>query len=318
MQQIACTRCGYTLAGSPGSMAVCPNCGQQTMIPGGSAQGWAPYPGAGMEQPGQGSGPSYGQPTSPFQAPPQYGGPGGGYGAPQMQPGGYPGNYPSGYPTPPAPARRNALLPVALVVLLLLVAGGAYLFIRNQSTGNKSAARATATTGPTATATTPALPSGYTLYNDPNGHYSIGYPSDWTQQNSNTSGVNATLFLNSGQTDVFEVADLPSSGATTSQLSTVLDQFFTGFASSLPGGGTVANTSSPQDVTIAGQTWTQESGDINYTDTAGNPATSHSEVSAISRNGRIYIIADATQDGSAFDTEKSQYFAPMINTFNFK
>lgn len=343
MQQMQCARCGYTLAGTPGSLAVCPNCGQQTMIPGGTPQGWNAYPGnqqAGgysspssgnlyggptQEQPSYGSGPNYGggpsygsgpaygQPAPPYPVPQeQYGGPGGAFGAPQ------PGGYPSGYPMPPAPNRRNPILPIALVVVLLLVAGGAFLFIsKGHTSGTAKTPTATATTGATATPTTPSLPSGYSQYSDPNGLYAVGYPSDWTEQDNNSGSVTAALFSNPDHSDIFEVADTSSSGASTSDLSPVLSQYFTGLAGSLPNGA-VGTTSQPQDVRIAGQTWTQESGDINYSDSSGSSATAHSEVAAISRNGHIYIIADVTQDGSTFDGEKSQYFTPMINTFAFK
>lgn len=300
MQQIQCSRCGYTLAGMPGSVAACPNCGQQMMMPGASSQAWNAYPGApqggnpyGAQPsgpPSYGSNPSYGQPAAPYNTPPQ-----GQYGAPQMPQQGYPGMM-----TPPAPAKRNPLIPIALVVVLLLVAGGAFLYLKHNKSGG-------------------ALPSGYTQFTDPNGLYTIGYPSSWAKQNSGSSGISAVLFTNSDRSDIFEVAELPASGLTTSDLSPVLSNFFTGFAGSLPGGGgSVGSTSSPQDVTIAGQTWTQESGDVNYTDSSGGSATAHSEVSAISHNGHIFIIADVTQDGSKFAGEKSQYFTPMINSFAFK
>ena len=320
MQQIPCSRCGYTLAGMPGSMIACPNCGQQTVIPGGSSQGWNAYPGAqptyGAPQPsnpygtpppeqqGYGNAPSYGQPAAPY--PPQqapYGpssGAYGAYGAPQ--PGGYPGGYaPPATMPPPAPARRNPILPIALVVVLLLVAGGAFFFIKNN---NKSGG---------------GTPSGYTQYTDTAGHYAVSYPSNWTKRAQTQSDVSEVLFEGSSQADVFAVAEIPGSGLTTNDLAPVLSGFFTGFAGSLPGGGgTVANQSSPQNVTIGGDTWTQESGDINYTNTSGSSATAHSEVAAVVHNNLVFLIAYATQDASKFNAAKQQYFTPMINSFAFK
>ena len=359
MPQMQCARCGYTLAGTPGSMAVCPNCGQQTVIPGGSGQGWNAYPGGqqaggygspqsgpsygapygaptqehpqagGYSSPqsgnlygaptqehpqaGYGSGPAYGQPAPPYPIPQeQYGGQGGAFGPTA------PGGYPSCYQTPPAPPRRNPMLPIALVVVLLLVAGGAYLFIsKGHNSGVAKTPTPTTTTSATATPTTSSLPTGYSQYSDPNGLYTVGYPSDWKEQDSSSSNVNGAVFTNPDRSDVFEVATLSASGVSTSDLSPELSQYFTGFAGSQTN-GSVGATSQPQDVQIAGQTWTQESGDINYTDASGSPATAHSEVAAISRNGHIYIIADVTEDGSVFEGEKSQYFTPMINTFAFK
>lgn len=332
MQQIQCSRCGYTLAGMSGSVAACPNCGQQIMIPGASAQAWSAFPGQqqagnpyGAQTPNQpdfGTNPSYGQPAAPYNTPPgqygqpsspyntppgqfgqpsspyntppgQYGAPSGAYGAPPQP--GY-----TGMAAPSAPARRNPLIPIVLVVVLLLVAGGAYLFVKHNKSGG-------------------SLPSGYTLYTDQNGLYTIGYPGGWAKQSSGSEGISAVLFTNAARSDIFEIAELPSAGVTTSDLSMVLGQFFTGFAGSLPGGGgTVGNTSSPQNVTIAGQTWTQESGDVNYTDSGGGNATAHTEVSAISHKGHIFILADVTQDGSKFASEKSAYFTPMIDSFTFK
>lgn len=319
MQQIQCSRCGYTLAGMPGSIAACPNCGQQTMMPGASSAGWGAYPGAqptyGAPQPGApygtppteppsyGSSPSYGQPSAPY--PPQqvpYSQPSAGYGPyGAAQPGGYPGGYaPPATMAPPAPARRNPIIPIALVVVLLLVAAGAFYFIKNNKSGGN-------------------VPSGFTTFTDTAGHYSIGFPSTWTKQAQQQSGVSEVLFEAPGQADVFAVAELPSPGLTTSDLSSLLEGYFSGFAGSLPGGGgTLANQSSPQNVSIGGATWTSEAGDINYTDTAGNSATAHSEVAATVHNNYIFIIAYATQDGSKFDSAKSQYFTPMVNSFAFK
>jgi hypothetical protein len=348
MQQIQCSRCGYTLAGMPGGVAACPNCGQQTMIPGAAPANWgapqqqppqAPYPGAqpgygtqpdygaqpgypgGGTQPGYGapqsgnpygapqapagqsnygSGPSYGQPATPYGAPGQYSAPGQypppspDYAPPPMQ----------GYQPPMAPppaARRNPIIPIALVVVLLLVAGGAYLFIKNKNNGGGT------------------LPSGYTLYTDTAGLYTIGYPGGWSKTATGASGVSEVLFANADHSDIFEVAETPAAGLSTSDLSAVLGGFFTGFAGSLPGGGgSVSNQSSPQNVTIAGQTWTQEGGDVAYSDASGNPAAAHAEVSAISRNSHIFILAYVTQDSSKFSGEKTQYFSPMINSFAFK
>lgn len=323
MQQIPCSRCGYTLAGMPGSTIACPNCGQQAMIPGGSPQGWNAYPGAqptyGAQQPsnpygapppeqqGYGSGASYGQQAyPPQQQQPGYAPPSGAYGAyGSAQPGGYPGGYaPPATMAPSAPARRNPILPIALVVILLLVAAGAFVFIKNNN--NKSGGGG-------------GTPSGFTTYTDTAGHYTVGYPSNWTKQAQTESTVSEVLFEAPGQADVFAVAELPGSGLSTSDLAPVLSGFFTGFAGSLPGGGgTVANQSSPQSVTIGGDTWTEESGDINYTSAGGNSATAHSEVAAVVHNNFVFLIADATQDGSKFNAAKQQYFTPMINTFGFK
>ncbi|HKV84881.1 MAG TPA: hypothetical protein VJN88_10010, partial [Ktedonobacterales bacterium] len=268
----------------------------------GAPQSGGPYgaPPAPAEQGGYPSGPSYGQPSTPYGAPGQYNTPGQypppspDYAPPPMQ----------GYQppmAPPAPARRNPTIPIALVIVLLLVAGGAYLFIKNKNhTGG-------------------SLPSGYTLYTDTAGLYTIGYPSSWAKQDTGASGVSEVLFSNSDQSDVFAVGELPVSGVSTSEISLVLGEFFTGFAGSLPNGsGTVSNQSSPHNVTIAGQTWTQEAGDINYTDAAGNNATAHSEVEAVARNGHVYFLADATLDAGAYSAAKSQYFSPMITSFAFK
>ena len=283
------------------------------MIPGSQPQGWNVNPGAQpaygapqtqpTDQSGYGGSP-YSQPPTP---PGPYGPPSGNpYGAPSQP--GYPGGYspPMSAPgpmLPPTGTRRNPIIPIVIVVVLLAVVGGAFVFLKNHNSGGN-------------------IPSGFTTYTDTGGLFTMGYPSGWSKQDaggSGVSGLSAVLFTNPGATDIFEVAELPSVGITTGDLSILLSSFFSGFASSLPGGGgSVGNTSSPSNVTIAGQTWSQESGDINYSDTSGNAATAHSEVAAISHNGHIFILADATQSASAFNSAKSQYFSPMINSFAFK
>jgi hypothetical protein len=148
--------------------------------------------------------------------------------------------------------------------------------------------------------------------------YTIGYPSNWSKTNQSSGGAGVVLFQSPDRTSVFVVTAVPAAGVTTSELSLALNEYFSVVAQSLPGGGAASNTSSPQNVTIAGQTWTEESGDINYTDVSGNSATAHSEVVAVVQNGHAYIMAYATQSASNFDSVKSQYFTPMINSFAFK
>lgn len=252
------------------------------------------------------------QPPAPG-APPAYGSP---YGAP----GGFQPPYPGMMvpPQPPEKRRNNTLIAViAGIVLLAIVLGVIGVLALKGSPHAK--ATPTATTQPTATATTSiTVPTGYTAYTDANKLFSIGYPSDWSNTDTSGNGVSGVLFNNPDRSDIYEVAQLPASGISTSQLSTVLGEFFTGFASSLPSGsGTVSNQTAPQDITIAGDTWTQEAADIKYTDTSGASATAHAEVAAVSHNGHVFFIADATPDATQFATEDALYFTPMTDTFTF-
>ncbi|HKV84883.1 MAG TPA: hypothetical protein VJN88_10020 [Ktedonobacterales bacterium] len=266
--------------------------------------------------PPQGMPPQPSMPLGPG-AQPTYGGPYGAPGGPQPA---YPGmTFP---PQPPQKRRNNTLIAViAGVVLLAIVLGVIGVLALKGSPHANATPTPTATTQPTPTATattTTTLPGDFTAYTDANHLYSIGYPSSWSKTETSASSVSETLFANSDHSDIYEVAETPGAGLTTSQLSSVLGGFFTGFAGSLPGGkGNVTNETSPQDVTIAGQTWTQEAADVHYTDTSGASATAHAEVAAIVNSGHIFIIADVTQDATAFETEKSLYFTPMTDTFTF-
>jgi hypothetical protein len=248
-------------------------------------------------------------------APPMYGGP---YGAPGGPMPTYPGMMVP--PQPPEKRRNNTLIAViAGVVLLAIVLGVIGVLALKGSPHAKATATPTATAQPTATATaTSTVPTGFTAYTDANKLYSIGYPSDWSKTETSASGVSEALFANSDHSDIYEVAETPAAGYSTSDLASVLGGFFTGFAGSLPGGkGGVSNQTRPQDVSIAGQTWTQEAADVNYTDSSGASATAHAEVAAVVQNNHIFIIANVTQDATVFDTEKSLYFTPITDTFTF-
>ncbi|MGH2484783.1 MAG: hypothetical protein ACRDHE_02100, partial [Ktedonobacterales bacterium] len=294
--------------------------------------GYPPQPPAGYPPPLAPTVP-YGYPPQGMQAmqappsvPPQQMGPGAQppHGSPYGAPGGPMPTYPGmTMPPPPPEKRRNSTLiaVIAGVVLLAIVFGVIGVLALKGSPHANATATPTATTQPTATATATSsatLPNDFTAYTDANNLYSIGYPSDWSKTEDSANGVSEALFANADHSDIYEVAETPGAGISTSDLASVLGEFFTGFAGSLPGGkGSVANQTSPQDVMIAGQTWSQEAADVNYTGTSGASATAHAEVAAIARNGHIFIIADVTQDASAFDTEKSLYFTPMTDTFTF-
>lgn len=277
----------------------------------------APYPGQ----------PAFGQ--APYGQQPPYGQPMYGQPPPEMPPtatypySGYPG-YPGGpmmSPAPPPPPSKKA--PVALIAVLValavvVVAGVLFAALVLARTGGLGSASATAvptatalpTATPSPTASIANVPAGFTAYRDPAGLYQIAYSANWTKTESSQQGVNTAIFTDSSQRstglEVTPVAlQVPQSG-----LANLDDSFITGFAKGAAN-ATVTNKQGPSDVTLAGETFVQESADVQ---TSG--AMVHLVVLAGVHGTTTYNIAyfATTGDFSGADT---QFFQPMLQSLTF-
>jgi serine/threonine protein kinase len=261
-----------------------------------SQPGWsAPTPGFGTPpQPGPGM-----PAAMPGYSPPAY------PGAPGYTPPGYPGG-----PGAPAPRKNQtgliAIISVVVVVVLLVgslvVVGytgkGPFASLGGQQT---PAASPTPTHTPTPTATpTPSAPPGFQAFtNAPQNTFSIDYPNSWQQIKSN-EGSGAEFVGPLGQ--VVYATDI---GALAGDPATLDNSFCEGSNGSGGFGGT---PTSPVQVTIGGQQWTQEECDGSSGD--------HAAVETIYYNGHTYLIAYASSK-TAFSANRSQYFTPMEQTFKF-
>lgn len=260
------------------------------------------YPSTGMTTPYAPAAPS--QPLQPYQVAPGY---------PTQA--GY-GQYPQGgapYAQPAAPTKRRRW-PMVVgiivgVVLLLCVIGGAFAymglnkFAGQVSTGISQTETASAVT-PTPEATaTEAIPADYTLFTDSTDGYSIAYPNSW-QKSATGSDV---IFLDTSVPADMVVGAVPDN-LSQSDIASTESQFF----KSAAGGGKVSNVKGPTTVTLAGESWTQESADIS---TSGQ--TIHAVVLVANHSTRAYIVGylAAKSNFSSLDT---QYFQPMLNTISFQ
>lgn len=277
----------------------------------------------------------YGQPpTAPYPGQPAFGQPPYGqspYGQPQpgMPPTAtypypsYPG-YPGGpmmSPAPPPPPSKKtptALIAVLVALAVVVVAGVLFAALALARPGGLGSASATAvptatpipTATPSPTASIANIPSGFTVYRDPAGLYQIAYSADWAKTESSQQGVSTAIFTDSSQRstglELTPVAlQVPQSG-----LANLDDSFITGFAKGAAN-ATVTNKQGPSDVTLAGETFVQESADVQ-----ASGATIHLVVLAGVHGTTTYNIAyfAATGDFSGAD---AQFFQPMLQSLTF-
>ena len=203
---------------------------------------------------------------------------------------------------------------VALIALLLAAVAGAALAVNGDLPFTQRAATPTATAsapGPTATPAT--IP-----YNRP-GLYRISYPTGWLapEQNNPPSrysvsfinplgGASLTITLN-------QSPDLVDAATTDTN-------YLKGLASTT--GSTPTNLSTPQPVTLAGQTWTEESADVAILTSAGKQYA-HAVAMTVYYQGYIYTtvrlvpVTDPAAAQSAFDLAERASFQPSLATFTF-
>lgn len=274
----------------------------------------APYPG----QPAFGQAP-YGQP--PYGQP-MYGQP-----RPEMPPtatypySGYPG-YPGGpmmSPAPPPPSKKApvALIAVLVALAVVVVAGVLFAALVLARPGGFAGAAATVTAVPTATAIPTATPSptasianvpaGFTLYQDATGLYQVAYPSSWSKQTS--SGDTGSALFTSPGIGLVEIAY----GHDTVSDQTDLDQFFSSLAGSSH--GQLSNRTDNGTIQLAGESWKQQAADLTLS-AGGANVVEHVVVQLTRHNGlAVFIAYLAVSDH--FDSAKTQYFQPMLDSFAF-
>lgn len=211
---------------------------------------------------------------------------------------------------------------LALVILLLAVVAGAALAVNGALplgllSGQQATATPPATAAPTATLTPTATPA--TVSYTPAGLYQISYPTGWgkTEQNNPPITYQAS-FIN------------PHGGATVSltaqQTGELLDaatndtNYLNGLAA--PTGTKATNVSAPEALTLAGQTWTQEAGDVALATPAGQQYA-HAVVISVNHDGYLYTIVrlvpvtDPSEAAAAFTAADQASFQPILASFSF-
>jgi hypothetical protein len=200
--------------------------------------------------------------------------------------------------------------------LLVAIVIGSALAVNGALPFGQSAATATATPAPsTATAAT----QNYTRA----GLYQVTYPNSWTATEQNNppqtylviltaTGGGATVSITAQQTPVFVDPQVND----------------TNYLNSLaaPTKTKAKNVSHPEAVTLAKETWTEESGDVTLLVSNGGVQSTqyaHAAVMSANHNGYIYTIVrlapvtDQAGAASAFASAEQASFQPMLATFRF-
>jgi hypothetical protein len=203
---------------------------------------------------------------------------------------------------------------MALLALLLALMAGATLVVNGGLPFGQQAASPTATASAPSPSATPAT-TPYTRA----GLYSITYPTGWlvTEQNHPPSSYSASfidprsgasLTVTAQQTDAFVDA------------ATVDDQYLRSLT--VKTGTKPEHVSQPEAVALAGQTWTQMSGDVALATTAGT-RYAHAVVMTVNYHGDLYTITrllpwpDKAGAEQAFAQAEQASFHPMLATFTF-
>ena len=243
--------------------------------------------------------------------------------APMQSPSPYQAGYPAGYPAYPAyqgygglapdtvslPARRGRLplliATIGGVALLACVVLSLVALHAAQAPAGKAAVSAQATATPTPRPT-PTLAAGFSRFTDPSGNYQINQPTSWTQ--SMASGD--SLWVNPAK-----VADIVigqgTGNATNADITLAETNGFKQFSTGAGGDGSYTNFQGPTSVSMAGETWTQESADIPF-----HGITMHAVMTAAVHNQRLYIIG-CFAPKNTFASLDAQTFQPMVRSFYF-
>lgn len=333
-----CSRCGFDVAALDRNARVCPNCGLPLPSPDAPAPRLTAPPVAGGAPGDWGQAtapaPAYRPSSPPGQSPAPTSPPDPQSFATQRLPtvaANAPRDDPSATldasPTITIPAlagngggwrsRRRLLSIVAVVVVAAVTLG-----VIGALAANGGSKKTTGARGATATATahaTPTLPANYTLYTDTSRLYAVAYPSDWS-----TTPVDGTEFSiiefsqsNLGATLEIERVSLLGSDLTAASAQPLFTQVFEGFAHAVSSSGNVGGDQSAiSQVKLAGSTWFEERGDINYT-VAGSPMSSRIVVDITNHGGSTLMVARIAAQASDYDSLNTQYFTPMLATFRF-
>jgi hypothetical protein len=215
---------------------------------------------------------------------------------------------------PPAPHKSGGwVVPLLIVLILLVLAGGGgavFALTRGGASTASGTPTATATTAATATSTVPSAPPGFTTFVDPAGDYSLAIPQDWSTTTTTTpSGSKEIGFTSSSLPSVALEVEYLSNVPLDGQQNTVSSAFFNNVASQSH--GTVSNRQGPTSVSLAGETWSQYTGDLSL-----SGQTLHIVLLIAGHAGSTAFVAYLAPKNS-FSSDDSQYFQPMLQSFTF-
>ncbi len=210
----------------------------------------------------------------------------------------------------PSPRTRNpaAIISVLLLILLLLVVGAAGVLFANGRLPffNATSTPAIATVTPAPTATAPAVLTSFT---DGGQVFSVGYPTGWflTAQNAPGTQPRLAIFANPITGASFDIGTLSTTDVPPQQ---IVEQELT-----LLGQKTgVANRSGPTSVFIAGESWTQESGDVTV-EVNKQPTAMHATALAVIHGGHTVYMLELAPVDTYLTIEP--FFQQILNSFEF-
>jgi hypothetical protein len=210
---------------------------------------------------------------------------------------------------PAETARRrtpSGLIAAILLIVLLLIVGAGVLLANGRlpffSASPTATALATATPEPTATP-----PSNLVIFTDSGNVFRVGYPRGWLQTIQNNQSPRLVVFSNPTAGANFNVGTYASTSESAQQ---VADSTLAVLAQKTG----VANRSGPTTVFIAGQTWTQEAGDVTV-EQNGKLTPMHAVALATIHGGNtVYVLELAPVD--TFPTI-DPIFQQILQSFEF-
>lgn len=191
------------------------------------------------------------------------------------------------------------------LILLSAAVGGLYIWRHPELLHQTTAAAPTPTSTPSVSPT-PTIPSGFKLYNSPDGIFQITYPSDWEvvyKQPSNGSSQATIRSLDSTDAMMIEPA---FTAITPGQYADTLSNLLSSLAV------TNAQIASTTDtVTIGANTWTSLMATANV-----NGNSYQFVLYGLDHNGNTAIVLTSAPDSNAGNVD-AQYFQPMLQSFSF-
>jgi hypothetical protein len=189
-------------------------------------------------------------------------------------------------------------------VLLVLIGSVAWLIAGISSPGKAQSVGGKATPHPPAVRTGTSTPGALKSYRDPSGHFTISYPGTWKLQPFQSKAAGLRPALTGAQfskgSAVFTIASGTAPFFTPPGLAQLVDD---ALLSSL----NARNISKPVNVSIGGQTWTEERADTNK-----GPIV----VDSLDLTGQLYSLW-YTAPQNEFTSDQSKVFLPIRESFTF-
>lgn len=201
-------------------------------------------------------------------------------------------------PAPQPKKSKTGLIVVILIAVLIIGGLGSVAALGFAGKGPLKSLGSTPTPAATATpkaTATPSIPPGFQAFTSSDNTFSLAYPGDW-QKSDATQGTGGQFI--GPQQQLFLVARQDGALSPT--------DFDNGFCGSSGFGGT---GSTPKNVTIGGQGWTQEECD-------NSDGSGHAVVESVVYKGGFYYIAYVS-DAASFAQNQTSFFTPMEQTFKF-